>query len=163
MELDTGATVYIIGEKEAQEMFPNKAQEIRGDSENIHFREDKSCRRDWRKCSVHESLVLVVVSGNEPNVFGRNWVEAFNLNWNQIAHTLAEQDKYLNTLLTKYADVFTNILGNMTQHQAKMYIKAGTTSKFYKAHPVPFALQQQIEKKLNPLESLGIYNRICLS
>ena len=44
MELDTGATVYIIGEKEAQEMFPNKAQEIRGDSENIHFREDKSCR-----------------------------------------------------------------------------------------------------------------------
>ena len=47
-------------------------------------------------------------------------------------YTLVEQDKYLNTLLTKYADVFKNILENMTQHQAKMYIKAGTTSKFTK-------------------------------
>ena len=74
-----------------------------------------------------------------------------------------EQDKNLNTLLTKYADVFTNKLGTMTQHRAKLYIKEGTTPKFYKACPVPFALQQQIEEELNRLESLGIIEPVCYS
>ena len=38
----------------------------------------------------------------------------------------------------------------MNQHRVKLYIKEGTT------YPAPFALQQQIEKELNHLESLGI-------
>ena len=44
-----------------------------------------------------------------------------------------------------------------------MYIKEGTVLKFYKAYPVPFALQQQIEKELNRLESLGIIEHVCHS
>ena len=51
----------------------------------------------------------------------------------------------------------------MTRHQAKLYIKEGTVSKFYKARPVPFALQQQIEDELNRLESHGIIEPVCHS
>ena len=118
---------------------------------------------DVRYQNQSHTLILVVVSGDGPTLFGRNWLEAINLNWNQIAHTRVEQDRILNTLLTKYAEVFTDKLGTMTQHRAKLYVKEGTIPKFYKARSVPFALQQQIEEELNRLQSLGIIEPVCHS
>ena len=167
MELDTGAAVSIIGEKEAQEMFPNtklrRSEMVLKTYTSDRIKVVGEIDVDVLYQNQSHALVLVVVSGDGPTLFGRNWLEAINLNWNQIAHTRVEQDKNLNTLLTKYADVFTNKLGTMTQHRAKLYIKEGTTPKFYKARPVPFALQQQIEEELNRLESLGIIEPVCYS
>ena len=120
MELDTGATVSIIGEKKAQEMFPNtklrRSEMVLKTYTSERMKVVGEIDVDVRYQNQSHALVLVVVSGDGPTLIGRNWLEAINLNWNQIAHTRVEQDKNLNTLLTKYADVFTNKLGTMTQH-----------------------------------------------
>ena len=158
MEFDTGAVVSIIGEKKAQEMFPNtklrRSEMVLKPYTSEKMKVVGEIDVDVRYQNQSHTLVLVVVSGDGPTLFGRNWLEAINLNW---------QDKILNTFLTKYTDVFTNKLGTMTRHRAKLYIKDGTTSKFYKARPVPFALQQQIEEELNCVKSLGIIESVCHS
>ncbi len=54
------------------------------------------------------TLPLVVVQGNGPLLFGRNWLNAIKLNWSNIHYTQAPG---LQDLLAKYPDVFQKGLG----------------------------------------------------
>ena len=91
MELDTGAAVSIIGEKKAQEMFSNtnlrRSEMVLKTYTSERMEVVGEIDVDVRYQNQSHTLVLVVVSGDGPTLFGRNWLEAINLNWNQIAHT----------------------------------------------------------------------------
>ena len=61
-------------------------------------------------------LPLVVVQGQGPSLFGRNWLQEVKLNWTELArvhsiHTYTKTD-LLKSLLQKYEDVVNDKLGH---------------------------------------------------
>ena len=49
------------------------------------------------------TVELVVVEGKGPCLFGRNWLQHFRFDWNNL---LAVKEDYLQSLLKKYNTVF---------------------------------------------------------
>ena len=84
MELDTGAAVSIIGEKKPQEMFPNtklrRSEMVLKTYTSDRIKVVREIDVDVLYQNQSHALVLVVVSGDGPTLFGRNWLEAINLN-----------------------------------------------------------------------------------
>ena len=63
------------------------------------------------KYGVQEAkLVLVVVGGNGPSLFGRNWLKYLRLDWRNIAVVRAVQQKSLSMLLKQHQQLFTDEL-----------------------------------------------------
>ena len=74
------------------------------------------------------NLPLLVVDGDGPSLFGRNWLSSITLNWKSIRHLSTGPDG----LLQKYKDVFKDELGTLKGVYAKLVIKPDTTPKFFK-------------------------------
>ena len=68
-------------------------------------------------------LLLVVVKGNEPALFGRDWMEAIKLDWKTI-HFMTDDSK-------KYS-VFNNNLGSIKDIPETLKVKDGVQPKFFK-------------------------------
>ena len=51
----------------------------------------------------------------------------------------------------------------MSQYFAKLHLKPDTTPKFWRPHPIPFALKDGIERELDKLQSAGIIEPIVFS
>ena len=101
-------------------------------------------------------LPLLIVKGDGPSLFGRNWLKWIRLNWEQIKKVTDE----LMTLLQKYDELFKEGLGTVTDIRAKLSVQAGSKPKFFKPRPVPYALKEAIEKDLEGLERLGVVEPI---
>ena len=97
-------------------------------------------------------LPLLIVKGDGPSLFSRNWLKRIRLNWEQIKKVTDE----LMTLLQKYDELFREGLGTVTDIRAKLSVRAGSKPKFFKPRPVPYALKEAIEKDLERLEQLGV-------
>ena len=85
MELDTGAAVSIISDQTRRSLFPD-----------VQLRKSRLVLKTYTDESMtvvgqlnvrvtygnqEEKLVLVVVGGNGPNLFGRNWLKYLKLDW----------------------------------------------------------------------------------
>ncbi len=57
-----------------------------------------------------KSLPLVVVDGEGPSLFGRDWLAHFKLNWHEIKSIRNEE---LSDILTRANDVFQRELGEL--------------------------------------------------
>ena len=84
-------------------------------------------------------------------MLGRNWLRNIRLNWGTIKRISDD----LDDVLTKHKEVFKDELGTMRDVKAKLYVKAGSTPKFYKPRSVPLALNGAIERELDRLEGMG--------
>ena len=73
------------------------------------------------------SLPLLVVDGDGPSLFGRNWLSSVTLNWNSIKHLSTG----LDSLLQKYKEIFKDELGTLKGVYAKLVVKPGATPKFF--------------------------------
>ena len=96
-------------------------------------------------------LPVVVVKGNGPALFGRDWVEAIKLDWKSIHFVTDESKKY---------SVFDNNLGCIKGITATLKVKEGVQPKFFKSRPVPFALRDKISAELDRLERTGILKKV---
>ena len=105
---------------------------------------------------VH-TLPLVVVQGQGPSLFGRNWLEKIKLDWNSI-HTL--QNISVSPLLDKYAPLFADKLGLLRSATAKLYVDPQATPKYFRARPVPYRLKEKVEIELDRLQNLGIISPV---
>ena len=65
-------------------------------------------------------LVLVIVNGNGPSLFGRNWLKYIQLNWERITATVQTESKGLDVLLEDHNALFKDELGSHSQ-QLYMY------------------------------------------
>ena len=97
-------------------------------------------------------LPLVVVKGEGPTLFGRNWLEKIKLNWHSIHYIL---NPGLQEVLSKYADVFKEGLGTFSNYKAKIKVEADATPKFCKARTVPYAMHQKVGEEIDRLVSEG--------
>ena len=100
-------------------------------------------------------LPLLVVEGDGPSLFGRNWLEHIKLNWKEI-HFLHSKPLKLQSLLESYAGVFEPELGTFKDIKVDLHLKPDVTPRFCKGRSVPFVLREKIERELDRLTSEGI-------
>ena len=174
MELDTGSKVSILPLKLYNEKFSHiklqkstlkmttytgeKIKPVGIMTVNVKYQDQ-----------IYEKLKLYVVKGIGPPLFGRNWLEKIQLDWNSISsrnssnlHSV-QNDTSLDNLKSKYAELFSDDLGNMKEITAKLYLKDNAKPKFMKARPVPYALQDRVHKELTRLETSGIIKKVSHS
>ena len=114
----------------------------------------------WYKEQEAE-LDLIIVKGRGPALFGRNWLNHLVFNWKEILHM--SMDNRVEHLVKKYSKVFSNRLGYMSQHLAKLYLRPNIILKFWRHRPVPFALEDGIERERKRLQSLMIIKPVTSS
>ena len=72
------------------------------------------------------------------------------------------QSKF-NILLQRYPGVFKQGSGSITTVKASLQLKPGSSSKFCKTRPVPFAFNQAVELELDRLEGESIKEKVSHS
>ena len=77
--------------------------------------------------------------------------------------SLATSQKGMEALLTKYADVFKEGLGQMNTFEASLHLKPGAIPKFLKARSVPLAMKEATGAELDHLEGAGIIEKVTHS
>ena len=97
----------------------------------------------------------MVVAGNGPSLWGRNWLNKIRLNWGYIKQIQTG----LQSLLSKYAELFREELGTPKGVRVKLVVPENATAKFFKPCPVLYAIRGAIEKDLERLENLGVIEK----
>ena len=147
MELDTGASVSIISQK-VWEGILSKMQLEKSDTLLKTYTGEKLQVLGQLQVQVKygdqvQQLPLLVVAGNGPSLWGRNWLAAIRLNW---AH-IKQVHMGLGPLLQKYHDVFQE-LGTLQGIEVKLMVREDAIPKFYKPCSIPYAIRGAIEKDL---------------
>ena len=159
MELDTGASVSLISEKVWREAFPEvelakcdmllktytgeRLQVLGQMQAQVTYGEQKGC------------FPLLVVAGNGPSLWGRNWLTEIRLNWESVKRIRGG----FEPLVEKYSEVFREELGTLKGVKVKLVVPEDATAKFFKPRPVPYAIRGAIEKDLERLENLGVIEK----
>ena len=165
MELDTGAAYTIISERTRKSFFSKL--KVRPSSIRLKTYTDEAINV-LGQLHVHvkyndqqSPLVLLVVEGDGPPLLGRNWLRYIRLDWKRI-HAVSTSTTP-EMLMSKYADLFKDELGTVSQFQATLHVKDGARPRFFKPRPVPFAIKAAIEKELNEFESSGVITKVAHS
>ena len=102
---------------------------------------------------------LIVVAGDGPTLFGRNWLQLLQLDWKEIRYMTTAID----TLLQKHEVLFKDELGTMKNIQVCLCVKPDAVPKFCRARSAPYALRPIIEKDLICLEKMGAIEKVKYS
>ena len=168
MELDTGAAVSITSLATKQQLFPaepllytdTKLATYTGEQMAVAGKMEVEVRYRGKE----SSLSLYVVKGGGPSLLGRDWLMVLKIDWHNIkVASLATSQKGVKALLTKYADVFQEGLGQMNTFEASLHLKPGALPKFLKARSVPLAMKEAIGAELDHLEGAGIIEKVTHS
>lgn len=166
-ELDTGATVTVMSELKFQECFPDHPLEqsslrlktYTGETMNVVGEStfDVSYSDQGSK-----SLTLAVVAGSGPALLGRNWLQHFVLEWQQIKSVLLANDT-LRQLLLDHSEVFQDGLGTITPFKAQILVSSSAVPRFHRPRPVPYALRPLVELELDRLTQSGVLEPVSHS
>ena len=74
-----------------------------------------------------------------------------------------DNDKHIQILKKRYAEIFKPELGTVNSVIAKLHLKDNIKPVFQKAHPVPYSLRPAVEKELKRMEDKGIIEPIEVS
>ena len=168
MEVDTGAAFSLISERTRKTLLPDLT--LHNSRILLKTYTDERIKV-LGQLHVHVSygeqkapLVLLVVDGEGPTLLGRNWLRYIKLDWKHI-HRMAKShgETQVEDLMEKHTDLFKDELGTVNTYCAKLHVEPGTTPKFFKARPVPFAIKSAIEFELDQLESDGIITKVTHS
>jgi hypothetical protein len=167
MEVDTGAAFSVISESTWKHIFASEKlhhsdlklktytdepMEVVGTlNVKVHYGEQK------------EKLKLVVVTGNGPNLLGRNWLKYIRLDWNNIFAIRSAKLQPLHDLLQRHKILFTTELGKIQPYTASLHVRPDVTPRFFKPRPIPFAIKSAISRELKDLEQQGIVSPVTHS
>ena len=109
-------------------------------------------------------LVLIIVAGSGPTLFGRNWLQHLRLDWKRIAVvTTPPKQVSLSNLLAEHPSIFREELGIIKPYQATLQVRPEAQPKFFKPCSVPFAIKGAIEAELDRLEASGALQQVAHS
>ena len=110
-------------------------------------------------------LTLVVIKGSSSSLIDRNWMTRIRFNWSVIRSVIRSSTYHheLDFLLEKYKSVFNDPLGTMKNFTAKLELKDNAKPKFFRPHPVPFALKDSIDQGLDRLGNADIITKVRYS
>ncbi|XP_033729753.1 uncharacterized protein K02A2.6-like [Pecten maximus] len=160
MELDTGASVSLMSEKEYKQKYDGKLNKSSTvlrtyNGQLLPVVGEKSVTVQYG--DQHLSLPLLVVKADGPALLGRNWLSQLKLNWQSIKYTI--HDNLEKEIFQRYK-VFNEELGTVKGVTATLRLKDNCTPKFFKPRPVPFALKDKIGEELERLEKAGILRKV---
>jgi len=104
------------------------------------------------KGQLWKNMPLIVVKGQGPTLFGRNWLESVRLDWHEI-HSVVMSS--LQEVLDRHQPVFQPGLGKMRGFEAKLYVDPTAKPHYYRPRSVPYALTSKIEEELDRLVEEG--------
>ena len=148
MELDTGTTVSLASERVWKEVF-NKCplgecqallRMYTGQRLPVLGQMDVAVEYEDQKVE----LPLLIVPGDGPALWGRNWLSAIQLNWPYIKNITQE----IEPILSKYSELFKEELGTLKGVEIKLSIAKDANPRFKRPRPVPYALHGAVEKDL---------------
>ena len=168
MELDTGASVSLVSEATwadklnkpnlqpctlSLQSYPNKSLKVLG-----------QCQVGISVYGREANLPLIVVEGSGLPLFGRNWLEKIQLNWAEIAEingitTNLYTPLGLQSILTKYQNVFKEELGQCKGVKAHLHVQADATPNCYRPRPIQLCMKEKEEAELERKEKLGILEK----
>ena len=128
MEVDTGAAVSVISEETYKGLFSNLTLKEAPmglktyTGERIPVLGEVVVEVSYQQ--QNHQLSLIVVKGKGHNLFGRDWLMHFKLDWKTIGLTTLENAKArVNVLLNKYEEVFSGSREAMKHFSAKLNVK----------------------------------------
>ena len=165
MELDTGAAVSVINESTFDSirqvpgdspLYPAKSKLKSYTGQEIQVQGTTQLRVRYK--DKHLSLSIHVVSGNGPNLLGRDWLTSLEVNLQNLNSISSTSP--LQQLLASHPTVFGEDLGCYNGPPVKLAVNKDAQPTFYKARPVPFALRSKVEDELTRLQSQGIISPV---
>ena len=163
MELDTGAAVSLIAEGTWKQLLQEKPLEPAAMKLKTYSGEELEVLGQLvvrvRYGAQESKLPLIVVKGQGPSLFGRNWLKEIQIDWGSI-HTVTTR---LDTVLAKYQSVFKEELGTLKGIQASLEVEPNSKPRFHRPRSVPYALKDAIEQDLERLEREGIIEKVAYS
>lgn len=103
--------------------------------------------------------VQVIENGGNP-ILGRDFLSMFNLEIAPIKFCGQSEPEIVKTIMSDYADIFSNKLGCFNKYKIKLHLKDNAKPVFFKSRPVAFALQQKVNDEITRLVQLGILEQI---
>ena len=105
----------------------------------------------------------MVVCGNGPSLFGKDWLTKLKLDWTQLCANHVCYSLSLQDILDEYSSVFDLELGTLKDIAVTIHIDPSAQPRFCKARTVPYALKGKIEKELDRLVEQGVIEQISFS
>ena len=183
MELDTGATLSTVGERIYKELlamdYSLKKSHIKLHCYNnlpvpvlgcitipVKYANNVECHLD-----------LLVVGGNRPALFGRNWIKHFKIDWNKVCYkVIAEESKSkvkipiseefpkeFNDLLHQNELLFSAKDTGIKEFKASIKLKPNAKPVYQKSRPVPYSLISHVEKEYDKLVKADIFYPVTCS
>ena len=141
MEVDTGAALSIVSEDTFKQLWPDKSVQHSQIKLKTYTGEALevvgSVEMKVRYKAQEATLPLVVVKGNGPSLFGRDWLEHIRLDWKEIHHLQGGES--LQNILQRHKEVFTEELGTLQGYKAHIHVDPAVKPKFCRARTVPYA------------------------
>ena len=141
MEVDTGAAVSIISEKTRRALLPHLKLHASDlvlrtyTEEPIKVIGTLNVRVQYG--SQAEKLVLVVVGGDGPSLFGRNWLRYLRLDWNKIASIRSAQLSPLKLLMQQNQSSFADERGTVDPYKAILNVRTDAAPSCHAIKPNP--------------------------
>ena len=106
-------------------------------------------------------LPLTVVAGRGPSLLGQDWLQHIKLDWKALH--LVGTPPTLASLLDHHKALFHDKLGTVKGTSAKLHVDPQTWPRFYKPCPVPYAMQERVEREIGRLKQEGIFQPVEFS
>ena len=167
MELDTGASATIISDATYQHIqsqngtFPLQPAQVNlktytGETLSLLG----SIPLQVRYGNQQVDLVGHVVSGEGPNLLGRDWLQKLTIDFGSIhAHT-TEQSAQLEQILDKYSVAFKEELGCMEDFEAHLDVDDQVPPKFLKPRKMAYTGRDKIDKEIQKFIDQGILSPV---
>ena len=95
-----------------------------------------------------------MIVGSGPNLFGRDWLLHLTLDRKSLHHVALSP--ILVDLLDRHKALFRDELDTLKGTTAKLHVDPQSRPRFYKPHPAPYAMREQVEWEIERLKQEGI-------
>ena len=169
-EIDTGASVSLISEKIFRELETPKVNQRRPARKlRTYTGEEIPVLGEWdiEVCygGISQELPVIVVKGSGPCLLGRDWLQAFKLDWASIFVVAADSqaNKDVEKLLQDCSELFSETRGTIHSTKASIQVDPTSRPRYFKPRPVPYALREKVGLELDRLEAEGTIEKVAYS
>ena len=165
MQLDTGATVTLLAETTWEDIDCPKLQPSDVKLQTYSQQEIPlmgQCLLQVQCQGRSAKLLAVVSKGNRQNLLGRTWIDALELDLNEIYHMNQVQNNQgaLDSLLRCYSAIFQDGLGRCHKVKVHLTLKPDAQPKFCKSRLLPFSIKPAVEQDLERQVHNGVLQRV---
>ena len=164
MELDTGAALSVYSERSFRDIWPEGGPQLESCDKRLKSYSGEvlelcgQAMVDVRYGEQRARLPLVIVKGDGPFLFGRNWLSSLKLDWPSICH-VADRCR-AKTIVSEFPDVFSDGLGCHKGAELSISVDPDVKPRFFKARTVPLAYREQVDAELEKQIQQGLWETV---